>query len=462
MKRAWIVMLICLLAVIPAAALAEGLDAEEILPAAPAQKLELNTVFQYMPSINPLSGTGLVVIESKEDNTLGVFTSKGEEVIPYGIAAVKVLKNGFMSVRADKDAVNGLAIYKTDGTKVSDYVYGSITVYDDRWVAGFVLADAPKGEKDLTVSKVNYLIGQVDLYFVSEEGVSLVASLDRQQFASARQHGDYISIQNRDGETTAYDRQFQPVLTGLEDVKAAYFEVMNYQIISNITDEAIASGYTEVKESDLTNRSLIVATAVGMDGEKIQAILDTEGNELMPAEYTIVTMGDPYVVVADASGLRGLYSLAEHRLVVPCEFTNIVTSSTSVDRYVNNGYVCVEKDGKLGFVDARTATVTCPPAYNSRIAKAYGCSIVFDGETGYVLIAGDGTRTELPDCSEIPETNGDGTLLVAQKNGFYGMIDWHGNEVLPFIHKTVITLTPDSQAIIRTSTGMELSEIIDR
>lgn len=462
MKKAWIVMLICLLAVLPAAALAEGLDAEEMLPAAPAQKLELKTVFQYMPSIKPLSGTGLVLVESKEDNTLGVFTSKGEEVLPYGIAAVNVLTNGFLSVTVDKEAVNGLAIYKNDGTKVSDYAYGSITVYDSRWVAGIVLADAPEGEKDLTVNKVNYLIGQWDLYFVSEEGVSLVASLDRQQFASAKQHGDYISIQNRDGETTAYDRQFKPVLKELKDVKTSYYQVKNYQIISKLTNKAIAFGFTEVAEADLPTRSVLIATALGLDGEKIQGILDTDGNELMPTEYKVVTMGDPYVVVANASGLRGLYSLAEHRLVVPCEFTNIVASTTSVNQYVNNGYVCVEKDGLRGFVDARTCTVTCPPAYNSRIAKAYGSSIAFDGETGFVLIAGDGTRTELHDVTEIPATNGDGTLLVAKKNGFYGMIDWHGNEVLPFIHKTVITLTFDSQSIIRTSTGVELDEIVSR
>lgn len=461
-KTLAVMLLICLLAVLPST-LAEGLETTEgNLPSAPAEKLELNVQIQYMPSIKPLPGTGLVVIESKKDNTLGVFSSEGKALIPYGLSAVNALGNGFLSVAEDNNTLNGLAIYKTDGTKVSDFSYGSVTVYGSRWVAGIVLADAANGEKDLTVNNADYLIGRLDLYYVSEGSVSLTASLDRQQFANAKQHGDYISIQNRAGETTAYDRDFNPVLTQLKDVKASYYKVENNQIISLITNEEVAYGYTEAAEADLPERMLLIASVTGMDGTKYQAILDTDGNELMPAEYTIVALGDPYVVVTNDEGLRGLYSLAEQRLVVPCEFTGIIACATSVDQYVNNGYVCVEKDGKRGFVDASTGAVTCPTAYNSRIAKVYGSSIVFDGESGFVLIAGDGTRTDLYEYDDIPAVNGDGFLLVAKKNGFYGVIDWHGNELLPFIHKSIITLTYDSKALIRTSTGFELDVITAR
>lgn len=463
MKKTWLVLLlIFLLALLPAAAPAEGLEAEEPVPALPEEKLELNQLFQYMPSIRPMQGTGLVVAESKEDNTLGVFSSEGREVIPFGLSAVNMLTHGFLSAAMESADVNCLAIYKIDGTKVSGFSYGVVNVYGSRWAAGIVLADAAEGEKDFTVKNTDYIIGRYDLYFVSEEGASLVASLDREQFASARQHGDYISIQNRAGETTAYDCRFQPVLTGLYDVKAAYFGMANNQIVNNITKEAVASGYIEVSEADLPTRMLLVASTVGADGVQVQAVLDTDGNLLMPAEYTVVTVIDPYVVVADGTGLLGLYSLTEKRLVVPCGYTGFLASATSADPYVNNGYICVEKDGMCGFVDASTGEVTCPTEYNSRIVKLYGCSMVFDTEKGFVLIAADGTRTELYEYTEMPASNGDGTLLVARKDGYYGLIDWHGNEMLPFIHKNVITLTYDSKALIRTSTGMELDAIIGR
>ena len=474
MKKIWVMLLvICLLAVLPAAVLAEEVEteqvetelAEEIAVSAEvtqAQGLQLEIKFQYMPSIKPLQGTNLLVVESKIDNSLGVFTTEGEEVIPYGLSAVNGLANGFLSVAKKSENVNKLAIYKTDGTKISDYKYGTVTVYDARWVAGIVLTEAAEGEKDFTVDKVDYKIDQCDLYFVSDGNASLVASLTRQQYASAKQHGDYISIQDRDGVTTAYDRDFQLVNMELKDVKASYYRVENYQIISNITNEVIASGYTDVQEADLPDRMLLIASVTKMDGLKAQAVLDADGNELMPAEYTVVTAGYPYVVVANDEGLRGLYSLAEKRLVAPCEFSGIIASTTSVDTYVNNGYVCVEKDGKRGYVDARTCTVTCPPAYNSRIAKFYGCSTVFDSENGFVLISADGIRTALYEYEDIAATRGDGYLLVAKKGGFYGIIDWHGNEVLPFIHKNVITLTDDSKALIRTSTGLELDVITNR
>ncbi len=462
MKKTWIViLLVCLLTMIPAAVLAESSKTTGT-KTKQTEGIQFDLKFQYMPSIKPLQGTDLIIVESKTDNTLGVFTTEGKEVFPYGFSAVNSLGKGFLSVGKDKNKLNGLAIYKTDGTQISDFAYGSVTVYDTHWIAGIVLAEASNGEKDLTVNKVNYLIGQWDLYYISKEGSSLIASLDRTQFKAAKQHGEYITIQARDGAVTAYDRDFQPVSLELKDVKTAYYEVINYQIFSKVTNEMIADGYSEVTEADLPDRMLLVASITDMDGTKKQAILDTDGKELMAAEYTVVTVGDPYVVVANEDGLRGLYSLEEQRLVVPCEFSGIVASTTSVDQYVNMGYVCVEKDGKCGFVDTRTCSISCQPVCNSRIAKIYGCSLVFDSENGFVLIAADGTRTELYEYEDIPATHGDGYLLVAKKNGYYGVIDWHGNEKLPFIHKNIITLTDDSKAMIRTSTGLELDMITAR
>ena len=171
MKKTWVlILLVCMLALLPAVVLAESpestessenpetVETKEIIPSVSAEGLQFDIRFEYMSSIKPLQGTNLIILESKTDNTLAVFTTEGEEVIPYGLAAVNVLTNGFLTVSKDKENVNGLAIYKTDGTKISDFVYGSVTVYDARWVAGIVLAEASGGEKDLTVNKVNYLL----------------------------------------------------------------------------------------------------------------------------------------------------------------------------------------------------------------------------------------------------------------------------------------------------------------
>ena len=446
MKKTLIsIAMACLLALLPTLCLAE---------------LDMDVVYQYMPSIKPIQGTGYLTMESKKDNSLGLFTSAGEEVIPFGCAAINYLNHGFFSVSKLKDAQNALAIFQ-GGLQISDYQYGVVTVYDRHWVAGTVLQESAE-EADVTLNNVKYQISRWDLYYVgegpSEEGF-LAGSLDRQQFAEAKQHGNYMSIKDREGNVKVYDQSFQQIPMEAADVKASYYQVETYQIISKITNEVIANGYSEVAEADLPGRMLLIASAVNMSGLKVSAILDLDGAELMPAEYSVVTMGDPYVVVANEAGLRGLYSLEDKKLIVPCEFSNIVACATSVDTYVNNGYVCVEKDGKRGFVSVETGETTLEPAFNGRIAKNYGCALVFDGEDGYVLVSADGMRSDMPEYDEISATRGDGTLLVAKKGGFFGVIDWHGEEVLPFIHKNAITFTDDSKAMIRTSTGLELDVI---
>ncbi len=450
MNKNWLaILLVCVLTVIPAAVSAE--------------ELQLDIKCQYMPSIRPIAGTNLILMESKVDNSLGVFDSEGNELIPYGLEEVNKLDDGYLSVSKNKSELNRLAIFKQNGAQISDYLYGSISVYGANWVAGDVLAEPTDGEKDVKIGKTYYKLVRKDFYYVTDEGAALIGSLDRMQFKASKLHGDYFSIQNQEDAVIVYDQNLQPIDTFTpKNVNAAYFQVTNYQIINNITNETIADGYTAVEEAYLPSRMLLLATVANEDGSASQGILDTDGNVLMPAEYKVVAMDDPYVLVANQEGLQGLYSLDEQRLVVPCEFSGIIACETSVDSYVNNGYICVELNGKLGFVDARTGEISCPPAYNSRIAKAYGASIVFDGENGYVVIAGDGTRSELFDLEEIAATNGDGYLLVAKKDGFYGVIDWHGNEMLPFIHKNIITLTSDSKAMIRTSTGMEFDVITVR
>lgn len=449
-NRAFLTLLAVLLALLPVLGCAEG------------QGLEFDVAYQYMTAIQPVAGTNLLLMESKQDNSLGLFSTDGRELIPYGHAAINPLKNGFISAARDAEAVNGLAIYTQSGRAVSDYRYGRITVFDGRWVAGTVLEKAPEGQKDVTLKKVNYLIVRWDLYFVTEENAALVLSLNREQFAEAKQRGDLMAVKDRAGQITLYDPQGQGTIVDWTELSAPLYEMNKYDIVSTRTGETIASGYADVKETDLPIGLALVADVTQLDGTKASAILDAQGTVLMPADYAVVKIDYPYVVVADGEGRRGLYSLTEQRLLAPCQFSAIVTCQTSADPYVNNGYVCVETDGLRGFVDARTGEVTCPPAYNSRIAQCYGSSLVFDGERGFVLIAGDGTRTELFEYEEMPVSNGDGYLLAAKKNGFYGLIDWHGSEALPFIHKNVITLTDDSGAMIRTSTGLELDVITSR
>ena len=76
------------------------------------------------------------------------------------------------------------------------------------------------------------------------------------------------------------------------------------------------------------------------------------------------------------------------------------------------------------------------------------------------VAAADGVETIVEVTSIYAKGRGDGHLLVAKKDGYYGVIDWHGNVILPFEHKNLITITDDGKALIRSSTGYELDAII--
>jgi hypothetical protein len=77
-----------------------------------------------------------------------------------------------------------------------------------------------------------------------------------------------------------------------------------------------------------------------------------------------------------------------------------------------------------------------------------------------MLAAADGVETEVHVDEIYKKSRGNGYLLVAKKGKYYGLIDWHGNEILPFEHSKIITVTDDARAVIRTSTGMQMDRIL--
>ena len=102
---------------------------------------------------------------------------------------------------------------------------------------------------------------------------------------------------------------------------------------------------------------------------------------------------------------------------------------------------------------------SCKPLYDKRAVTNIGCTLVFTTLEGVLsVIAADGEINTV-DADEILATRGNGYLLEAQKSGSFGLIDWHGNIILPLDHYKEIIVTDDSRAIIRTSTGLQLDTI---
>ena len=88
---------------------------------------------------------------------------------------------------------------------------------------------------------------------------------------------------------------------------------------------------------------------IKVNGSNGIRLVDAEGNVLVPEGFdSIGVVYDGYVTV-EQNDLYGLYDLAGGRLAVPCEYDEIhYFGLATVYRYVHNGFVCVEKDGKVG------------------------------------------------------------------------------------------------------------------
>lgn len=427
-------------------------------------EIKLNTVFQYRTLIQPVPGTNFLIIESKQDNTRGLYTTSGEEVIPCGSKALDYISNGFFSAYDDKESIEDKTLWKADGRKIAAG-YGSFKVFNDRWAAAFVInpTEVSNDEKDIKIGSKMYQYERIDLFYVSDEAIENiepVASLSRDAFLDAAVHGDYIAITDRQKAVSLYDTSFHPINVELAAANKPLYSIDKYQLISLLNKKVLHDGYTEVAEINLGSRVLIKATRIAHDGTKLDALMNPDGSILIPADYEIIDVTDHYAVVASQDKLQGLYSLDEMRFIVPCAYTSIVPCATDLDKYIHNGYVCVEKDAKLGFYDVVNGEESCKPIYAKRAVTNMGCTLVFTTLEGELtVVAADGEVNTL-DADEILTTRGNGYMLEAKKGVSFGLVDWHCNILLPLNHYKDIIVTDDSQAIIRTSTGLQLDTVI--
>jgi len=98
------------------------------------------------------------------------------------------------------------------------------------------------------------------------------------------------------------------------------------------------------------------------------------------------------------------------------------------------GYAPVELDRKIGFV-SRDGTETLKPTYVKDAVKVKANTLLIIDAAGKItLVAADGTVTGLPYAeAQHVQNAADGRLVqVKNEEGLYGIVDWHGNLVLPF------------------------------
>ena len=408
MKRLTLALLILLCLCLAAFALAEpgaalvreGLEDTDWVSGTGRLKIEGNPVNNYRAySMNALDGTQLT------EAVYARFEGKKGYVLATLLTA--------------EDLMNADGLLDTDGNVLIPCEYGDIDVLSTEWALGVKLSEATADQYDYRafIGDGYYLIDTVDVYHLPE-GEKL-ATLARSEFLDADAVNHCINIENRTtGEVTTYDAGFNTLGT----------------VKYSTSEDYAPADYSTFYEN------------------RHYGIKDAAGNVVMEPTYaTIYTAYRGMVRVQADDGKEGLIT-EQGALVVPTVYDKILSvynlpeDPNSSSGYVAAGYVAVEQDGKVGYVDL-AGNVTCEPKYAKSAMEVSGASaLLTDLEGNLRIIAADGVETPVEGYERVSALSyGSGVFYrVTDANYNIGMIDWHGNVIFPCEYRG-IDLSGDGQ-----------------
>lgn len=322
--------------------------------------------------------------------------------------------HGYLVVRSTQSVLNDTGLIDSQGNTIVPMAYGDVKVLDENWALAYKLVTATADSYDYTIrsnQQDSYaLIETVDVYSLNKG--ACVASLPRTNYKDADAVNGMINIEDRaTGTITTYDQDFNALGT----VKYSWSE-------------------------DYAPAALTTYRENGQYGVK-----DAAGNVVMkPAFYQIYSFYGDYAIVSTGEK-EGLIN-SKGEVVIPAEYDDVKRSyyvpydvSEGTSDYYAAGYFAVVKDGKLGFVNAQ-GVVTCEPKYSKDILDLYGASAGYkDMEGKQHILAADGVDTVVDGYQSFyPLSYCSGKLFkVCDSNYNYGVIDWHGNIVLPLTYSGI-------------------------
>lgn len=316
------------------------------------------------------------------------------------------------AARPDVDAYNAYGALRADGTELMPFVYGDIEVLSPEWAVGYKLTEADSSNYDYTVlleDDVYLLIDTADVYNLLTG--ECLATFTRDEFADATAVGHSLNVENRaSGEVTTYDLSFNALGT-----------------VNSLYDDSLA-------QMDVTTFY-----------ERGTGLMDGEGNVIADPVYDSIGGfygGYAYVSLDDKYGLideAGNIALAIEYDDVDTSYYLPLSGSGEGSGYNAFGYFAVELDGKLGYVDEQ-GNVTCEPKYSVDVLDNNGASATYtDLEGKFHILAADGVETVVEGYEDVYPLNYLGGMFyrVTNEDYDYGVIDWHGNVVLPAQYNSI-------------------------
>lgn len=315
---------------------------------------------------------------------------------------------GYFNAMEADNPVNGRGVLAEDGSVVIPFEYGAIDILSPEWAVAYTSIESSEENYNYVLydeTEHYYLYETAYFYYLPDRACA--GSLSCDEFMEAAAAGYSINIQSAStGLISTYDRQFNLLST-----EASY-----------IFDDTYAEkAYTKFYEN-------------GLCGLK-----DSTGAIVLPAVYSgLEGLYGDYIEIYQ-NGRCGLADLSGN-LVIPAEYDYIRINYTQPYDirygeigYNAQGYFCVVQDGKIGYVN-ESGEVTCAPVYTEEMLDQSGASALYTDAEGHTcILAADGTETVLADYEEIyAEEFSSGMLYTVYDEAYLaGLIDWHGNEILP-------------------------------
>lgn len=380
-------------------------------------------------SLNAIGETDAVEIQ--HGGKVGLMALDGTVIIEPQYGHIRLADSDFpgLYIVANENGDNNFSLIDRSNTLLTKELYGDIVIISDDWFLGVVLKKTSGSDYDYSgYSDTKYKVSRYDVYY--RPTGEIVGTLKRDQYAHSKAFGEYLLVENDKGKVQLYDKNFKKVSSTFEDSYDPEFTVNDSnEIVSNISGEKIASGYRNIIRVNSEYYQVVTADTF------LYTYIDRSGNELIPpAKYHF---GDNYVtdtaayVEVTLDGLTGLYDLRSQTFAVPIAYDKLIDINFGA-RIASHGYVCVEKDGLLGYV--RDGAVTCPVSYAKADMTVLGCSMFSKDASGiYTFVAADGQVTVLDSVTEINTYSSDPLgkyIAVKNADGLWGLMDWHGQWVL--------------------------------
>lgn len=444
-----------------------------------AADIKAERLLKRMGNLTPIPNTNLLIAQESKKNKWGLYDTDANVIIPLEHENIGYVAYRFLSVssipeekidpkaRITLDKINCHALMTFDGSVLTDYTYGLFKAYSPHWAAGWVLKNGAADDYDYTPDKSHYMrIARVDIFYCEDDAVCLAASLSREQFKNAAAHGEYLSVQDREDKITVFDKNAETVDIGAKNLKSSVYGIKNWMIVNLATGEMAMDGCSAVSEIQTEEELLLLATRIDFQGRKQNCLITTKGETVIPMSNAAISSvsRDYAILTSNEDGKKGLYSIAENRMILPCEYDDIFENKNSIDRFNCHGYICVMKDGQYGCYEVETQTLLPGAA----LELEAGTKLERYGATSFVttkaskttttkLIAPDGRIKSLY-CS-LSKSRGSGYLMIAKFGGGNTVVNWYGNNYLLQYYSNII-LTDDDRFILKTkNSGYELYRI---